>query len=62
MWDYTLMKDALIDFQKLDGSQKLIVIKMLEKLRENPLPKNRVGYGHPLGNDAKTGNLSGLLN
>ena len=34
---------------------------MLEKLRINPLPKSRDGYGTPLGNDSETGNLAGLL-
>lgn len=61
MWEYSLLKDAQIDFQKLDGSQKKVVIKMLEKLRENPLPKSRGGYGTPLGNDTTSGNLSGLF-
>lgn len=61
MWDYSLIKAAQKDFQKLDGSQKKIVVKMLEKLRENPLPKSQGGYGTYLGNDATSGNLSGLL-
>lgn len=61
MWDFSLIVEAQKDFQKLDGSQKKIVVKMLEKLRENPLPKIRGGYGTPLGNDTSTGNLSGLL-
>lgn len=34
---------------------------MLEKLTENPLPKNSGGYGIPLGNDSTTGDLSDLL-
>lgn len=61
MWDYQLIKDAEQDFKKLDGSQKKIVVKMLEKLIENPLPRNRGGYGTPLGSDVTTGNLTGLL-
>lgn len=61
MWDYSLIEAAQKDFQKLDGSQKKIVVKMLEKLRENPLPKSQGGYGTPLSNDTTTGNLSGLF-
>lgn len=61
MWDYFLLDEAKKDFQKLDGSQKKVVLAMLEKLRLNPLPKYKGGYGIPLGNDVTTGNLSGLL-
>ena len=61
MWEVSLKKEAEKDFRQLDGSQKKIVVKMLEKLVENPLPKNRGGYGTPLGNDSTTGDLSGLL-
>lgn len=60
-WDYLLTKDAENDFKKLDGSQKKFVLAMLEKLRINPLPKSRGGYGTPLGNDSETDNLAGLL-
>lgn len=61
MWDYLLLSDAKNDFIKLDGSQKKVVLAMLEKLRVNPLPKHKGGYGIPLGNDVTTGNLSRLL-
>lgn len=33
---------------------------MIKKLSLNPLAISRGGYGHPLGNDDKTGNLTGL--
>ena len=45
----------------MDGTQKQIVLAMLEKLRINPLPKFKGGYGIPLGNDTTTGNLSTYL-
>lgn len=61
MWDYILMDEAKKDFKQLDGSQKKVALAMLEKLRENPLPKYRGGYGSPLGNDASVGNLTGFL-
>ncbi|MCL2088636.1 MAG: type II toxin-antitoxin system RelE/ParE family toxin [Oscillospiraceae bacterium] len=47
------------DIKKLDHSQRKVVFKLIEKVAENPLPKNEGGYGDPLGN--KHGfNLTGL--
>ncbi len=60
-WDYTLIDEAKADFKKLDGSQKRIALAMMEKLRINPLPNFKGGYGTPLGNDSVTGNLSNYL-
>lgn len=60
-WDYVLTEEAKKDFKKMDGTQKQIVLAMLEKLRINPLPKFKGGYGIPLGNDTTTGNLSTYL-
>ncbi len=51
--------EAQQDFDRLDGSQKKIVRKAIEKVRQNPLPVEG-DYGKPLGN--KDGhNLTGLL-
>ena len=36
------------------------MLKMIKKLSLNPLPISRGGYAHPLGNNDKTGNLTGL--
>ena len=61
MWEYILTREASKDFSRLDGSQKKVALAMLEKLRVNPLPNIKGGYGIPLGNDTTTGNLAGLL-
>ena len=61
MWIYELSDDAKADFSKFDGSQKKYILALLKKLEENPLPRQNGGYGHPLGNNNETGNLSGYL-
>lgn len=59
-WMIQFLKDADADYQKLDGSQRKLVDKALEKVKQNPLPVHEGGYGKPLAN--KNGsNLSGLL-
>ena len=48
------------EIEKLDGSVRKIVLKGIIRVSKNPLPKNKGGYGKPLGN--KAGNdLTGLL-
>lgn len=46
------------DMAQLDDSQRRLVIKALEKVRTNPLPQSRGGYGKPLGSKAGL-NLTG---
>ena len=59
IWDVDYIPEAQQDFDRLDGSQKKIVRKAIEKVRQNPLPVEG-DYGKPLGN--KDGhNLTGLL-
>ncbi|MDO4280265.1 MAG: type II toxin-antitoxin system RelE/ParE family toxin [Peptococcaceae bacterium] len=59
-WEVVFFPEAEADLAKLDGSQKIAVVKAIEKVRTNPLPMQEGGYGKPLGN--KHGhNLSGLL-
>lgn len=48
------------DMAELDGSKRRLVIKALNKVKANPLPQNKGGYGKPLGNKA-SGNLTGYL-
>lgn len=59
-WHVEYTKDAQKDFDHLDGSQRLLVLKAVEKIRTNPLPHTEGGYGKPLGNHSKS-KLSGLL-
>ena len=37
-WDVVYMPEAERDFAALDGSQRILVRKMIERVRENPLP------------------------
>ena len=55
MWEVEYLNEALEDLKKLDHSQRLIVVKKIKQVAENPLPKNEGGYGDPLGN------ISGIM-
>ena len=59
-WDVVYLEEAEEDFKKLDGSQKKLVRKALEKIASNPLSINEGGYGKPLGNK-NNNDLSGFL-
>ena len=41
---------ALDDLAKVDTSAKRIVLKAINRVAENPLPRTEGGYGWPLGN------------
>ena len=60
MWDVKYLPEALDDLDELDGSQRKLVLKSIEKIRKNPLSQQEAGYGKLLG---KTGNtdLTGFL-
>lgn len=59
-WDIVYLPEARKDLLALDGSRRVLVIKAINKVSENPLPANEGGLGKPLGN--KNGNdLSGFL-
>ena len=51
-YEVAFYPDALKDIKRLDGSQRKIVLKAIEKIRTNPLPQNEGGFGKPLGNKA----------
>ena len=57
-WEIKYLKEAKNDLLGLDNSQRLHVLKAIEKVSENPLPKQEGGYGKPLSNNAET-KLSG---
>lgn len=48
------------DMAKLDGSERKLVFKALQRVKGNPLPQDRGGYGKPLGNRAD-GKLAGYM-
>lgn len=59
-WHVEYTKDAQKDFEHLDFSQQLIILKAVERVQINPLPQSEGGYGKPLGNHNKA-KLAGLL-
>lgn len=59
-WEIEYLPQAAEDFDRLDGSQKKLVIKALTKVAQNPLPDYEGGYGKPLENTENV-KLSGLL-
>ena len=51
---------AIDDLSKIDTSSKKVILKTINRVAENPLPRAEGGYGWPLGN--KHGmNLTNLL-
>ena len=59
-WEVLYLPEAENDLQKLDGSQRILVLKAIKKVRNNPLPQSEGGYGKPLGNKGGR-NLANLL-
>lgn len=53
-WTLEYLPEALNDLSSLDNSIRGPVIKGINKVLTNPLPKAKGGYGTPLGN--KEGN------
>ena len=49
-WKLVIRPKAQEDFNRLDHSQKMLVLKRLSKVKENPLPQREGGYGVELGN------------
>lgn len=59
-WIVRYIPEALKDLESLDGSQRIIVRKAIEKVKVNPLPNDEGGYGKPLGHHSGA-NLTGLM-
>ena len=59
-WEVEYLPEANQDLKNLDGSQKILVLKAIKKVKQNPLPIYEGGYGKPLGNKNGT-DLSGFL-
>ena len=59
-WKLVYLPEAAKDLKNLAGNQRLLVIKAIEKVRQNPLPANEGGYGKPLGNK-QGADLTGFL-
>ena len=54
MWDVKYLPEALDDLDELDGSQRKLVLKSIEKVRKNPLSQQEGGYGKLLGKRGNT--------
>ena len=48
-WTLEYLPEAEKDLKALDGSQRLLVLKAIKKVQQNPLPQSEGGYGKPLG-------------
>lgn len=60
MWRIEYLKEAVEDLRRLDHSQRIQVVKAIDKVSINPLPKAEGGLGKPLGNK-KSSKLAGYL-
>lgn len=54
------LPEAEKDLKNPDGSQRILVLKAIKKVQQNPLSVEENGYGRPLGNH-NSANLAGLL-
>lgn len=59
-WKIEYLEDARNDLKSLDNSQRIQVLKAIDKVSQNPIPNIEGGYGKPLGNKSNT-NLTGYL-
>ena len=48
-WKLEYLPEAEKDLKDLDGSQRILVLKAIKKVQQNPLPVEEQGYGKPLG-------------
>lgn len=49
-YEIVYLKQAIRDLNQLDNTQRINVLKAINKVSQNPLPTNEGGYGKPLGN------------
>ena len=59
-WKIRYLPEAEKDLRNLDGSNRIITIKAIRKVQNNPLPQNEGGMGKPLGHRSDL-NLTGFL-
>ncbi|MEW6081157.1 MAG: type II toxin-antitoxin system RelE/ParE family toxin [Bacillota bacterium] len=58
MWKVEYLREALEDIRRLDPSQRIQVLKAVNKVAVNPLPLMEGGYGKPLASRSSM-NLTG---
>jgi mRNA interferase RelE/StbE len=60
-WNLLWSIEATKDLKRLSKSVRVQVILAVQRVAENPLPRNEGGYGKPLGKNARSKtNLTGL--
>lgn len=59
-WCIEYLSEARDDLRALDNTQRVQVLKAIEKVSANPLPANEGGLGKPLGSHSGN-NLTGYL-
>ncbi|MFA1014836.1 type II toxin-antitoxin system RelE family toxin [Dubosiella newyorkensis] len=59
-WNVKFLPEAQDDLFSLDKSQQKLVVKAIQKVKQNPLSSREGGYGKPLGNK-RANKLSGFL-
>ncbi len=59
-WTLKFLPEAKDDLKALAGNQRIMVLKAIEKVRQNPVSIYEGGYGKPLGNK-NDNDLSGFL-
>ena len=59
-WKLVYLPEAAKDLKNLAGNQRLMVVKAIGKVLQNPLPVTEGGYGKPLGNK-QSNDLAGFL-
>ena len=59
-WEVKYHEKAVKDLADLNNSAKVRVVKAVNKVSQNPLPRTEGGYGKPLGNRPSS-KLAGLM-
>ncbi len=44
-WEVKYLKEAYKDLENLDGSQRRLVLKVINKVQKNPLPISKMAMG-----------------
>lgn len=59
-WTLKFLPEAQKDLKNLSGNERILVLKAINKVLQNPVSVFEGGYGKPLGNKGGN-NLSGFL-
>lgn len=54
IWRIAYLDEVTEDFDRLDGSQRILVRKAINRTLKNPLPRSEGGYGIELGRKGNT--------